>query len=64
LRYGGAVWLMEVLELTEEDYRERPFIRIGPEWLDGNLCLHHLDANDRFEVIDGMKLRPAETWCP
>jgi hypothetical protein len=62
VRYGGGLWLMEVLELAEESYRERPLIRVGPEWLDGNLCLHHLDATDRFEVIDGMRLRPADTW--
>jgi hypothetical protein len=62
LRYGGGLWLMEVLKLTKGTYQERPFIRVGPNWLEGNLCLHHLDATDRFEVIDGMQLRPPKTW--
>jgi len=58
-RYGGALWLMEVLELTPQRYREQPLCRLGPEWLRDNLCLHHLDATARFEVIDGMRWRPA-----
>jgi len=61
-RYGGGLYLMEVLELAEGSYQERPFKWFGPEWLNGNICLHHLDATDRFEVIDGMRLRPAEAW--
>ena len=59
-RYGGALWLMEVTTLTPETYREQPLLRLGPEWLAGNLCLHHRDATERFEVIDGMRQRPAE----
>ena len=51
---------MEVLELNETCYRERPLRRLGPEWLAGNRCLHHLDSTGRFEVIDGMRLRPTE----
>ena len=58
LRYGGAMWLMEVLTLDGEAYAERPLLRAGPEWLAGNLCLHHYDATDDFEVIDGMRPNP------
>ena len=57
-RYGGGLWLMEVLELNEASYRERPLQRLGPEWLSGNRCLHHLDTTNRFEIIDGMRFRP------
>jgi hypothetical protein len=57
-RYGGALWLMEVRELTAELYREEPFLRLDPLELPGNLCLHHRDATDGFEFVDGMRLHP------
>ncbi len=59
-RYGGALWLMEVVELTAERYREAPYRRLDPLDLPGNLCLHHRDATERFEFVDGMRLWPAE----
>ncbi len=58
--YGSGLWLMEVLELNETRYRESPLRRLGPGWLAGNHCLHHLDSTDRFEIIDGMRWRPGE----
>ncbi len=61
LRYGGAIWLMGVLELTESAYREQPCLRLGPEWLPGNHCLHHIDATGQWEIIDGMRLEPCRT---
>jgi len=56
--YGSGLWLMEVVELNNERYREQPLRRLGPEWLPGNHCLHHLDSTGRFEVIDGMRRQP------
>jgi hypothetical protein len=55
-----------VLELTPERYREQPLLRLGPEWLPGNLCLHHLDMTGRFQVIDGMRPGKAGRFaaCP
>ena len=58
LRYGGALWLMEVTILTPEAYGEVPFRRLDPLDLPGNLCLHHRDATQQFEFVDGMRLRP------
>jgi hypothetical protein len=58
LRYGGALWLMEVATLTAEAYRETPLRRLDPLPLPGNLCLHHRDATERFEFVDGMRLSP------
>lgn len=61
-RYGGALWLMEVTALTAERYSEVPFRRLDPLDLPGNLCLHHRDATDQFEFVDGMRLFPPEEF--
>jgi hypothetical protein len=60
LRYGGALWLMEVTAMTPQAYSEIPIRRLDPLDLPGNLCLHHRDATQRFEFVDGMRLRPPE----
>jgi hypothetical protein len=60
LRYGGALWLMEVTAMTPQAYGEMPIRRLDPLDLPGNLCLHHRDATQRFEFVDGMRLRPPE----
>ena len=51
---------MEVTELSPEAYGEVPFRRLDPLDLPGNLCLHHRDATQRFEFVDGMRLRPPQ----
>ena len=51
---------MEVTALTPEAYAEIPFRRLDPLDLPGNLCLHHRDATQHFEFVDGMRLRPPE----
>ena len=55
--YGGALWLMEVTALTPQAYGEIPFRRLDPLDLPGNLCLHHRDATQHVEFVDGMRLR-------
>jgi hypothetical protein len=56
--YGSGLWFMEIEELTPTRYRERPLRRWGPQWLAGNRCLHHRDATQKWEIIDGMRRHP------
>lgn len=57
VRYGRAIVLNRVEELSETEYRETPAQRIGPDWKRGNLCTHTYNRNEDFEVLDGMLLR-------
>jgi len=61
--YGYAIAFREVEVLSETEYSERPYGRIGPEWAPRNLGTHTYTRTERFEMIDGnfvrWQLRPA-----
>lgn len=57
LRYGYALTFNEVEILSENDYKEKPFNRIEPNWCPGSICTHTYNRTEEFEVLDGMKLR-------
>jgi hypothetical protein len=56
-RYGEAVVFREILELTPDTYRESPAGRLDPVWADGLIGTHTYNADERFEVIDGLRQR-------
>jgi hypothetical protein len=62
LRYGHALVLNRIEELSESEYRETPYARIGPEWQPGNLCTHTYSRTEDFEVADGMFLERELRW--
>lgn len=62
LRYGHALVLNRIEELSEHDYRETPYARIGPEWKAGNLSTHTYSRTEDFEVIDGMFVGRTLRW--
>lgn len=66
VRYGGALVFNEVLVLSENDYNEKPFARVEPDWCPGSICTHTYNRTEEFEVLDGMKLirqlRPIRNW--
>jgi hypothetical protein len=51
--YGYAIVFSEVIALSETEYQERPFARLDPDWVKGNLGTHSYTRTDKFEVIDG-----------
>ncbi len=53
VRYGYACQLNDVEVLTEVEYRERPLVRIEPDWAPGLIGTHTINSNEDFEVIDG-----------
>lgn len=53
VRYGYACQLNEIEVLTPAEYRERPLLRIEPDWAPGLIGTHTINSNDDFEVIDG-----------
>jgi hypothetical protein len=55
--YGYAISLQEVEILSETQYCEHPYRRIGPEWAHRNLGTHTYTRTERFEMIDGNFLR-------
>jgi hypothetical protein len=52
-RYGGAVVLNRVEELTPAAYRETPAGRIEPDWMPGLLGTHTYTFDSRYECLDG-----------
>jgi hypothetical protein len=55
-RYGGALTLCEVKQLTPNDYVEQETEKLLPDWLPMNIGFHTLSHSDRLEVIDGKML--------
>jgi len=60
--YGHAIVFNRVEVMTEEDYREVPAGRIGPEWLPGSLATHTLTFNEDFEVRDARLRMTRPRW--
>ena len=56
-RYGEAVAFRRILELTPSHYREVHAGRLDPVWAAGLVGTHTYNADDRFEVIDGLRRR-------
>ena len=52
-RYGEAVVLNRVDELTPTAYRETPVGRIEPDWMPGLVGTHTYTFDSRFECLDG-----------
>ena len=51
-RYGYAISLNRVDELSETDYREVPLTTILPDWMDGIHATHTLNRVGRITVLD------------
>ena len=56
-RYGRSLKINEVLELNENQYRERLVAEISPDWDPMMLGTHTLNRAGRLTVIDGEMLR-------
>jgi hypothetical protein len=54
-RYGRAIVLNEVLELSHERYKERALQRLEADWLPNSHCTHTIDRSDRFIFTDGKR---------
>jgi hypothetical protein len=52
-RYGEAIVLNRVDELTPTAYRETPAARIDPDWLPGLVGTHTYTFDSRYECLDG-----------
>lgn len=56
LRYGSAIVLNRIVELSETTYREEFLATLEGCWLPGNLGSHTFNSSDHFQVIDGRRL--------
>jgi hypothetical protein len=56
-RYGRAIEIREVTELTKERFSDRPVGRIEPAWRPDLLGTHTLNENEAFQVLDGLRYR-------
>jgi hypothetical protein len=54
-RYGGAVVLCRVDELTPEAYRETPVGRIEPDWMPGIEGTHTYTFDSCYDYVDGYR---------
>jgi hypothetical protein len=59
VRYGYAIVLNEIVKLSKTEYEEREAETILPVWRPGLLGTHTFNANERYEVIDGLRREPA-----
>lgn len=57
IRYGYALTLNEIVELTPDQYRERPGPVILPDWWPGLRATHTLAVGTGIEILDGSRLR-------
>jgi hypothetical protein len=57
VRYGYALTFNEVQVISENDYKEKAFNRIEPDWCPGSICTHTYNRTEEFEVLDGMKVK-------
>lgn len=53
--YGWGVNLMEIEELSLDDYKERPARKIAPDYAPGLIGCHHMDALSSRWVLDERK---------
>jgi hypothetical protein len=62
--YGYAIVFSEIVTLNETEYEERPFARLEPDWVKGNLGTHTYTRTEQFEVIDGNFAAKVSTAAP
>lgn len=55
VRYGYAIVLNEVLKLSKTEYEEREAETIQPSWQPALLGTHTMNANERYQLIDGLR---------
>jgi hypothetical protein len=56
--YGRAVNFRKVIDLTRHEYREVSAGRLEPVWRSELAGTHTYNADEKFEVIDGLRLLP------
>jgi hypothetical protein len=56
-RYGRAVVLHRIEELSASDYRETPIGRMEPHWAPGLLGTHTLNRAEGVTVVDAVRRR-------
>ena len=57
VRYGSALWIHEIVELTPQHYSERPRTRLEPGALAGANRMHTLNRDGWLTVVDGHRDR-------
>ncbi|MBI1788202.1 MAG: hypothetical protein HYR60_11705 [Acidobacteria bacterium] len=57
VRYGYAIVLQQILELTPERFREKPVGKVLPDWRPGLLATHTWNAAGPLELRDGRRVR-------
>ncbi|NNG16475.1 MAG: formyl transferase, partial [Gemmatimonadales bacterium] len=54
VRYGGAIVLNRIEQLSETDYREVVVDRIDPGWGPGLIGTHTINSHHELTVVDGL----------
>ena len=55
-RYGNAIQMQEIVTLTEQEFKARPWARIEPIWKNGLLATHTYSSAGGWEAIDGLSV--------
>lgn len=56
-RYGGAIVLNRIDQLSPTAYKETTIDRIDPEWSEGLIGTHTLNIVEGFTTVDGLRRR-------
>jgi hypothetical protein len=54
-KYGYGIQFNEIVILSPEQFEERPFDRIVPNWKKGLRATHTYNAAGGFSVVDGQR---------
>ena len=57
-RYGRAVVFQRIVAMNEHEYREETVGTMEPVWTADILGTHTYNVDDRYEVVDGVRIMP------
>ncbi|PSH03955.1 MAG: hypothetical protein CXZ00_09050 [Acidobacteria bacterium] len=64
LRYGRAVVLNRIEEITTETYKETSIRVINPDWFPGIIGTHTISHSEHFQTLDALMLTPQPRLIP
>jgi hypothetical protein len=65
LRYGGAIVLNRIEQLSPESYSETPMKILSPDWFPGGIGTHTLNHSEHYQTVDALprpNLVPRNLW--
>ena len=55
--YGKSFCINEIKEISKKQYIENPVCKIDPNFMNGIISTHHFHANEKYAVVDFMRIK-------